>query len=212
MKIRFFYILLPLFFAGCATQPPAELQLNDSWQAQQTKLEKLTDWSLSGKLGIFTPQERKSVDIYWQQVEQNFHIRLSGPLGITVLDIEKTASDTVIIDGKEYLSRDVEQLIEELSNMVLPITQLQQWIKGNPIDADYQLDDNQQVNSLLGFDRNNGQWLINYNDYRTVEETNLPHKLQLTRGNLRLKFAISRWEIQSTLQSTLQSSTEKKHE
>lgn len=209
MKIRFFYLLLPLLFAGCATPPPAELQLNDSWRTQQAKLESLTHWSLSGKLGIFTPEERKTVNIYWQQFDQNFSIHLSGPLGITVLDIEKKSSDTVIIDGEEYLSTDAEQLIEKLTNMVLPITQLQQWIKGNPVDADYQLDDNLQVNSLFGFDRDNGQWLINYTDYRTVEHTNLPHKLQLTHDNLRLKFAISKWETFSPLQSNIENKHEK---
>lgn len=198
MKFRFFYLLLPLLFSGCAKPPTTELQINDSWQAQQSQLEKLTHWSLSGKLGVFTPDERKSVDISWQQSDQEFHIRLIGPLGITVLDIQKTDDGNVIIDGEAYHSADAEQLITELSGMVLPITQLQQWIKGNPRGASYLLDDNQQVSSLSGTDRELGQWIISFSDYRTIDRTNLPHKLQLTRGDLRLKFAISTWKILPT--------------
>lgn len=195
MKFRFFYLLLPLFFSGCAHPPTTELQINDSWLSQKTQLEKLTHWSLSGKMGVFTADERKSVGIYWQQFGPDFHIRLSGPLGVTVVDIQKTADEKIIIDGKEYYSTDAEQLITELSGMVLPITQLQQWIKGNPRAASYQLDDNQQVSSLIGSDKNNNQWIIIFDDYRTIEHTNLPHKLQLTRGDLQLKFAISTWKI-----------------
>ncbi|PKG38390.1 lipoprotein insertase outer membrane protein LolB [Psychromonas sp. Urea-02u-13] len=195
MKLRFFYLLFPLIFTGCALPPDPELQINNSWESHKNQLEQLTDWSLSGKLGIFSPEGRESVNINWQQSKNGFHIRLNGPLGINVLDIQKVDNNNVIIDGEKYHSNNPEQLIAELSGMVLPIEQLQQWIKGNPSGASYQLDDNHQLSSLLGGQTSTGLWLINYADYRTIEQINLPHKLQLTRGDLRLKFKISNWQI-----------------
>jgi outer membrane lipoprotein LolB len=195
MKLRILYLLLPLLFSGCVQLPDTPVQKNKSWAIQQAQLEQLTDWSLSGKLGVFSPEGRESVNINWQQSKKGFHIRLNGPLGISVLDIQKIDNNSVIIDGEKYLSNNPEQLIAELSGMVLPIEQLQQWIKGNPSGASYQLDDNHQLTNLLGGQKNTGLWLINYGDYRSIEHINLPHNLQLTRGNLRLKFKISNWQI-----------------
>lgn len=199
MKFRFFFLLLPLLSTGCAILSPTELQINSSWSAQQAKLQQLEDWSLTGKLAIISPDERNSVNIYWQQSKQDFHISLTSFLGQTVLDIQKKGHNTVITDadGNSYFSTDTEQLIAELSGIVIPINHLQQWIKGNPSEASYQLDDNLQVSSLLGGDENSGIWSINYSDYRTINGINLPHKLQLKRADLRLKFAISNWDTPS---------------
>jgi outer membrane lipoprotein LolB len=195
MKFRFFYLLFPLFFTGCAQLPHKEIKTNNSWESQRNQLEQLTDWSLTGKLGIFSPEGRESVNINWQQSANSFHIRLSTVLGINVLDIQKVDDNLIIIDGEKYISKDPEHLITDLSGMVLPIKQLQQWIKGNPSGASYQLDDNNHLISLLGGTPTTGFWLINYADYRTIKNINLPYKLQLTSGDLRLKFRISNWEI-----------------
>lgn len=197
MKLRFFYLLLPLLFMGCAQTPTTEPKQNSSWEAHQTQLDQLTHWSFSGKLAVITPEQRNSVNIHWQQSDQDFEIYLTTFLGLSVLEIQKTAGETVIIDddGKRYVSDNSEQLINQLSGMEIPIEHLQQWIKGNPSKASYQLDEYQQVTSLLGGSPESGIWTINYSDYRNINNTNLPHKLQLTRGTLRLKFVISKWQL-----------------
>jgi len=200
MKHRFYYLLLPFLFSGCAQLPNTESTHQSSWDTQQMKLEKLTHWSLSGKLAVITPNERNSVNIHWQQSEQDFHIRLTTFLGMSVLDIQKKQQQTTVIDadGKQYISDDTELLVKQLSGMEIPIRHLQQWIKGNPSGASYQLDENQQVRHLLGGDQNSGFWSIDYSDYRLFNTTSLPYKLQLKRNDLRLKFAISKWEITVT--------------
>ncbi|MCP4323649.1 MAG: outer membrane lipoprotein LolB [Psychromonas sp.] len=197
MKLRIFYLLIPFLFSGCAQFPKKAVQKNSSWENQQTQLERLTHWSISGKLAIITPEERNSLNIHWQQSNQDFHIHLTTFLGLSVLDIQKSGDTTVIIDtdGNRHISDSTEQLITELSGMILPINQLQQWIKGNPSKANYQLDENQQVITLQSSSDESGLWSILYSDYRTTHNTNLPHKLKLNRGKLRIKFAISDWNI-----------------
>lgn len=197
MKLRLFYLFLPLLFTGCALAPEPQSPENSSWEAQQTQLSALSEWSLSGKLAIITPEKRNSVNIHWQQSEQDFHIQLSTFLGGSVLDIEKTQASTVIIDSDDnyYESDNAESLITELLGMSLPIDSLQQWIKGNPNGASYQLNEHQQASSLLGGDNNNGIWSIQYSHYKPINNIYLPHKLSLERGDLRLKFAISKWQV-----------------
>ncbi len=198
MKLRFLYLIVPFLFSGCTQLPKTSPQKSSSWQNHQSQLEQLTDWSLSGKLALITPEERSSVNIHWQQSDNDFHIRFTTFLGLSVLEIQKSGDATVIIDsnGDRHVSDNTEQLISKLSGMILPINQLQQWIKGNPAKASYQLNDNQQVITLQGGE-SSGIWSINYSGYSTVANTNLPHKLLLTQGDLRIKIAISNWDITS---------------
>jgi len=196
MKTAFMGLLLTLLVTGCAQIPQVPAQ-KVSWLIHQQQLEHLTNWSLSGKLAIITPEERHSLNIYWAQAGNDFHITLTTFLGATVLDIKKTPIGTQIIDnnGEHFFAEDSEALIKQLSGLVIPIDVLQQWIKGNPSNASYQLNKNNQVESLAGHDLKNAYWSINYQQYMQVQGFYLPQKLQLKRLDLRLKFAISQWQL-----------------
>jgi len=191
--ISFFSLLLLL--TGCAQTP--QTFNNVSWFDHQQQLQQLTHWSFSGKLAVITPEERNSLNIHWTQADNNFHITLTTFLGGTVLEVQKTEAGTKITDdhGKQYFNHDSELLIKQLSGLIIPIKQLQQWIKGEPANAEYQLNEQNLVASLLGKDNDHGLWTVNYSVYQTVNYINLPAKLQLKKENLRLKFAISKWEI-----------------
>jgi outer membrane lipoprotein LolB len=197
MKKYCIYILLSVLIVGCAQIPDQASLGNADWQNHQQQLEKLTHWSLSGKVAIITAQKRHSLNIHWQQSGANYHIILTNFLGSTILDVQKTPLGTQVTDakGKVYFGSDTQQLITQLSGMDLPVDVLQQWIKGNPSEALYQLDDKNLLLSLQGQDNDNANWSIEYKNYKTIQQINLPHQLQLKGEDLRLKFAISRWQI-----------------
>jgi len=199
MKKCFLYILLPLLIVGCAQIAEQPSSGNPDWQNHQQQLEKLAYWSLTGKIAVITAQKRHSLNIHWQQKGENYHIILTTFLGSTVLDVQKTQLGTQVTDdkGKIYFGSDAQQLISQLSGMDLPVDVLQQWIKGNPTEAYYQLDEKNQLLSLQGQDDDNANWSIEYKNYKTIEQINLPHQLQLKGDDLRLKFAIQKWEIDS---------------
>ncbi|WP_037027297.1 lipoprotein insertase outer membrane protein LolB [Psychromonas aquimarina] len=200
MKIRFFFFCFIFLLAGCAQIPAGDAPKNDSWSQHQQQLQNLNNWQLTGKLAFITAQERVSLNLFWQQSDQEFQITLTNFVGLSVLDVKKDQSETkIIFDGKTYYGDDTETLIEQLSGFVIPIDVLQQWIKGNPTNALYQLNENNQLLSLNGQDKNNISWSIDYADYKTTEHINLPHKLQLKRPDLRLKFAISKWVVSESL-------------
>ncbi|WP_019616121.1 lipoprotein insertase outer membrane protein LolB [Psychromonas ossibalaenae] len=196
MKIRFLFFCFIFILSGCAQIPVDDAPKNDSWSQHQRQLQNLNNWQLSGKLAFITPEERISLNLFWQQSDQEFQITLTNFVGLSVLDVKKDRSETkIIFDGKTYYGDDTETLIKQLSGFVIPIDVLQQWIKGNPTDAVYQLNENNQLLSLNGQDKHNINWSIDYADYKTTQHINLPHKLQLKRPNLRLKFAINKWII-----------------
>lgn len=194
MKTALLLLLATFSLLGCVQIPPPQ---NIPWITHKQQLEDLSDWTLTGKLAIITPKEKHSLNIYWQQSGDDLHITLSAFLGSTVLDLKKNGLLTEIIDsnGDYFVGNDSEALIERLSGLVIPIDVLQQWIKGNPSAASFQLNQQNQVQSLSGMDRKKELWMIDYSDYRATQGVNLPYKLQLKRTDLRLKFAISKWEI-----------------
>jgi outer membrane lipoprotein LolB len=197
MKKYLLYILLSVLLVGCVQIPEQPSLGNADWQNHQQRLEKLSHWSLTGKIAIITAKKRHSLNIHWQQSDNNYHIILTNFLGSTVLDVQKTQLGTQVTDdkGKVYFGSDTQQLISQLSGMDLPVDVLQQWIKGNPSEALYQLDDKNLLLSLQGQDNGNANWSIEYKDYKTIQQINLPHQLQLMGTDLRLKFAISQWQI-----------------
>ena len=196
MKTVSILFLFALLLTGCAQRPAPQ---NITWRAHQQQLESLTNWSLSGKVAVITPEERHSLNIHWQQFEDDFHITLTTFLGATILDIKKTKLRTQVTNsnGELFLGQDAEALIKRLSGLVIPIAALQQWIKGNPQNAFYQLDDNNQLTSLVSIEPKATPWSVNYQQYTNISGINLPLKLQLKQLNLHLKFVISDWQRKS---------------
>ena len=191
------YLILFLFaflLGGCSqTLPPQNLP----WQTHLQKIENLNEWSFSGKIAIITPQERHSLNIHWQQSYNDFHITLTTFLGGTIFELKKYQGMTEIIDneGNHFYGENTENLVKQLSGFIIPVNALQQWIKGNPSKATYQLNTTNQVASIVGNDAKNAAWTITYSDYQYPQGIALPHKLQLNHEDIRLKFAISQWNI-----------------
>lgn len=168
------------------------------WEESQKRLEQLSHWSLSGKLAIFIGKERQSANLHWQQTGENYSIQLTSFIGTRILQVTKNNKGIEIIndDGEKFQGQDASTLIKELSpNLDLPITSLQQWIKGNPVDATYQMNEQQHVADLLGTDQNGGLWSVEYQQYQLSSGYLLPKNLTLKQDAIRLKIAINRWNI-----------------
>ena len=200
---KFLYLLFIMTLSGCtqlqysSTDGAAELT-PIPWEQHQQQLQELSIWSLSGKLAIFINKDRQSVNLHWQQQGENYTIQLTSFIGTRILLITKNEEGVEIIDNddKKYTGQDANQLIKELSpGLDLPISALQQWVKGNPVNASYQLNAQQQVSNLLGQDNNSGLWTVDYQQYKPFSTYYLPSKLNLKRGNIRVKIAINQWKI-----------------
>ena len=171
-----------------------------SWSQHQQQLQQLNNWSLTGKLAIFTENNRQSANIYWQQTNDDYSIQLTSLFGTRILQITKNEDGIEIINNDDdiFTGKDVNQLVQQLSpGLDLPIVALQQWIKGNPINASYQLNEQQQVNYLLGQDAGGSLWTVNYQHYQTYSGYALPNRVDLKQNNMRLKIVINQWQIRS---------------
>ena len=176
------------------------LSTNLTWEQQQQKLQQLDHWTLTGKLAIFLENDRQTANIYWKQQGDNYSIQLSTFIGTRILQVTKNEQGVEIInnDDEVFTGQDANTLIKQLSpGLDLPISALQQWIKSNPANASYQLNDQQQVSDILGFDASQNIWEVSFQQYQNFSGIALPKRVDLKRDNIRLKIAINQWKVEN---------------
>jgi outer membrane lipoprotein LolB len=196
-------LILIITLSGCAqrnapTTDDSAILTNQSWEEHRQQIVNMDNWSLSGKLAIFLETERQTANIYWQQEGNNYNIQLTTFIGTRVLQVIKNEQGIEIInsDDEVFTGQDANELIQQLSpGLDLPITALQQWIKGNPDNAPFQLNETQQVGELIGIDDSQNVWEVKLQDYNIFSGIALPEKVDLTRDNMRVKIAINQWNI-----------------
>lgn len=174
------------------------LLTNQTWELQQQALQQLDHWTLTGKLAIFLESDRQSANIYWQQQGDDYSIQLTTFIGTRILQVTKNEQGVEIInnDDEVFTGQDANTLIKQLSpGLDLPIAALQQWIKGNPANASYQLNDQQQVSELVGLDASQNLWEVDFQQYHVFSGTVLPTKVNLKRDDIRVKIAINQWKV-----------------
>jgi len=196
-------LLFIMTLSGCSQfnasdSDDAPLSTNLTWQQHQQKLQQLDHWTLTGKLAIFLENERQTANIYWQQQGDNYSIQLTTFIGTRILQVTKNEQGVEIInnDDQVFTGQDANTLIKQLSpGLDLPLAALQQWIKGNPAKASYQLNEQQQVSELLGLDESQNLWQVSFQQYQLFSGTVLPKKVDLKRDDIRVKIAINQWKI-----------------
>ena len=200
---KFLLLILIITLSGCSQlnntdTDDSNILTNQSWEEHRQQLEKMDNWTLSGKLAIFLETERQTANIYWQQQGNNYNIQLTTFIGTRVLQVIKNEQGIEIInsDDEVFTGQDANALIQQLSpGLDLPITALQQWVKGNPDNAPFQLNTTQQVSELIGIDDSQNVWEVTLQDYNVFSGIALPEKVDLTRDNIRVKIAINQWNI-----------------
>ncbi|UBO73193.1 lipoprotein insertase outer membrane protein LolB [Aeromonas rivuli] len=191
MFLRLFPLLGLLLLAGCTVTQPQRQQVD--WQQERTRLERLDHWQLSGKMAIITAQQKGSARLNWQQNGEDYRLNLTSLIGTSILELSRVQGQVSLTDneGKLHQSQDAEALIYQLTGWHLPIDGLPEWIKGLPGKADYNLNPDNSLASVR-----DGQWQINYQDYRDQNGYRLPHLLNMTGPQSRLKLQINEWILQ----------------
>ena len=197
---RSFYmtILILLLSACSSTRSPAPADISlfspqQLWQQQQHRLQTLTSWQLQGQIAFITPQSRNSASINWQQYSNDFSLNLSGPLGIHVLSLDRSAglSTLTLEDDRQYQSMDTQQLINQLSPLPIPVNELRYWILGDPLTQTVSLDKYGRVTQAqhaLG-------WQIHYTSYQWVNDIWLPQNMVISKDDMRIKIITRNWKL-----------------
>lgn len=194
MKKYLLLLIFPLFMSGCSLIPQEKISMptSVSWEEHQSNVRQINHWVATGKIGIRTQDDSQSASLFWQQNQQAYKIRISGPLGqggATISGDQHSA--TLEIPGEQPIAAaSAEELLDLRLGWQIPVTDAQYWIKGMPSpNSTY---DTQLYDNRLAKLTQQG-WNIEYHDYIEANNISLPGKLTLTRKDLKLTLIIGNW-------------------
>ncbi|MCW8332122.1 lipoprotein insertase outer membrane protein LolB [Photobacterium sp. SDRW27] len=186
--------LLLSLLAGCATQPKTIPQTD--WDSHQQSLQQLSQYQANGKLG-YKGTQRFGANLLWRSAPQNDHLLLTNFLGKTLLKLDATPIRATLIshDGKTHQGTNASVLIQQLTDINLPVEQMRDWLIGLPTAADtYQLNSENRV-AYLAKQIDNQLWQLDYNEYDYSVTPALPKRMVLTQGDVRITLVIYEWLI-----------------
>ncbi len=178
---------LLMLAAGCAVRPPPAGEL--PWPERRELLQSVQDWSMRGRVAIAAADEGLSAGLAWQQSGDSGRIDLSGPFGAGGLQV-RYDGERVVVDGAQGLAAgDAGTLLESR----VPVQALRYWVLGIPAPGSEHratLDTGGRLVALV-----QDGWEIRYDRYQPAGPLTLPTRLDLHSGELRVRLAVSSWQL-----------------
>lgn len=187
-----------LLLAGCATVPgtaPSGRPNESAWQARQGRLLKLQDWAMQGRVGIVNGKDGGSGSMNWEQQGTQLQFDFHGPFGAGALDI-RGDGDLLHVKssrGDDFITTDPERDFTRLLRVPLPVLSMRYWVIGVPapgVPFEKQVDASGHLVTLA-----QRGWQISYLTYARFDDYDLPTRVLIERGAVRIKLAIEAWRL-----------------
>ncbi len=197
MKARGIVIgTLALALAACATAPPKPLGAPNkpAWHRRRAKLARLSDWRLSGRIGVVNGDQGGSGSLIWTEHAPRFSMTFSGPFGVGGFKLYGTPSGLFVDTGdKKFYTADPADYLARRLGGPIPVRSLRYWALGMPApskSADVRVDEDGLLRRLV----QNG-WTIRYDRFSQASGFTLPVRLKASRGQVKIKLVIDNWSV-----------------
>ena len=190
-------VIVSLALTACATHRPPPVDLSASWPQRLQALKTLNNWSFNGRLGIRAGDEAWNATLRWQQHNDQYDIHISAPLGQGAARLHgDTHNVTMELPDKAPLqAENAEALLHAQLGWSVPVAGMRHWLAGRPdpqLGAEImELDEMGRLSQL----RQAG-WTIEYRRYATVDQFDLPRKIEMVNGDLRVRLVVDHWQLQ----------------
>jgi outer membrane lipoprotein LolB len=187
--------ILVFFLAGCGTLSKPTVSLNST--IHQLSLKQQENWLIKGKIGFKNSEKNQSANFRWQQDQQQYQLNLTSIIGTSLLNLKGDKKGVILTtDDEIYQDSDPSYLIWRVTGWQIPVEKLRLWVKGQHQKNDKVLISSQGwINQLQPMCNNCKNWLINYDNYKSVEGIWLPHKVLLQNNNNQLIIRVNKWEL-----------------
>ena len=182
--------------AACVTLPPSTLPaLPSGYPERERVLAAYDRWQVRGRVAIRTPDDGFSASLAWRQEGTALDARLHGPLGrgTVLLEGDPDALTLRHSDGVVETLLDPEVSLRQRYGWTVPVRSFRYWVLGigDPnLDGNLDFDEAGRLRSL-----EQGAWQVEYRDYQTVGEGELPRRLVAVSEDVRLTIVLKQWEI-----------------
>lgn len=184
---RFFPLLCALALSACQSLPgPAS-------QAPHSRLA-AAYFVLEGRVAVRGESGQASARLRWQH-ERGAHDvwTLSSPLGqvLARLSRNRAGAEYELADGRRLADRDVDRLFARLLGVAVPVAALSDWVQGVVRPSARLLE-----SDALGRAQkiSDAGWLIHYQAYASDAPDAALRRLQVERGEKRLRLVIDQWQ------------------
>lgn len=187
-------LLLLVCLTGCAVQLATDTSGKPDI-ALQKRLAQVNQWQLSGKLAVRTPTQSESAQIQWQQEDEHFDIRLSGPAGLKATHIYGKPGDVNFEQGdRRENAASVEALSQRLIGWPLPAAELAWWLRGLPASSTQAQSEGYTPEGWLAYLVQDG-WTIQFSQHKAVGNVTLPGRIEALRGDAKIILIIKDWQV-----------------
>lgn len=188
-------LMLAAMLGSCATPPGPAPADQTVWLARQAALAALTDWQVSGRIGVVSGQDGWHASFQWAQQDADYRIDLIGPLGQGRVVIQGDARETRVQtqDGRQWTAPDAEVLLERSLGVRLPVNGLRYWVRGLPEPGPTPTLQTDAEGRLTRLEQNG--WIIEYPVYAPVAALDLPARIIARRPDLSIRLVIEQWSL-----------------
>ncbi len=165
------------------------------WQQRQTALMLLEKWQINGRTVIRQGNEAWNAGLNWQQNNDHFQIKLSGPFaqGGVILDGDSNRVVLTMDDGSQIAAQTPEALLLEALKVHMPVSALRDWVRGLPYAAEsvdeVRYDDQGRISYL----KQDG-WEIEYLRYVPFKGYSMPAKVFINHPELSVRVIVNDWD------------------
>ncbi|MFV0574561.1 MAG: lipoprotein insertase outer membrane protein LolB [Vibrio sp.] len=199
---------LILVLAGCSSVPDTQENYSVDWLAHKDNLEKIEAFKVSGKIGYKDAKQRESLSFVMKHSADYSELKLLSLFGQTVLTVQMSPTGAMVSnsDGEVQTAAKADDLIEKLIGISIPVSQLPDWIKGLPTNADSVLFNESNTVSSLAKLIDHRAWQLAYMSYQSVptqgtsvekalggKNITLPKQMQLQQKDTQVKILITKW-------------------
>ena len=182
-----------LLLAACATAPPRP-SVGLPWPQSRAHLQSLERFTLKGRVGVAAGNEGFSAGLEWQQQGARSELALNGPLGVGGVRIDAEGEQLRVRNSRgQVLDSDAaRQELEQRLGFDPPLMSLRYWVLGVPDPATPATETLGSDQRLAALEQDG--WHISYGAYTASGSEQLPQRITLQRGNVRVKLVVSQWQ------------------
>ncbi|MBE0362492.1 outer membrane lipoprotein LolB [Pseudoalteromonas ulvae UL12] len=195
MRLHLIFIIFFLFITGCASQKPSLTVPHPDWKS---RLEQQTEWQVAGKLAFISPEKRQSVNFNWHNQATSSKLALTTFIGSHVLTLEQFDDHaTLLMKGETHSAQNAQQLLYQLTGMMLPIDNAPNWLKGVQHQSNSEFDQLGRATKGSVINQFGQIWHIDYQHFQLVNGLWVPDKLTLSHQTIKVKIQIYSWQFKS---------------